>query len=164
MAIVLDRYYSETNKDDYIDFMGATTRRQVGVQIKPTVTAKVNQVKFYLSKAGTPADSIYAQIWSDGGDTPNAQVGADSAAVSEAGLSSYPTFSLKTFTFATPISLLAGTKYWIVLSSDQGVNLDNHPRIGVDASSPSYELNRSAQGNLSTWGVFDDIVPCFYEY
>lgn len=43
-----------------------------------------------------------------------------------------------TFNFATPPSLVSGTKYWLVLETSGTFDASNHVKWGADGSSPSY--------------------------
>ena len=77
-----------------------------------------------------------------------------------------PTFALKTFTFATPVPVAEGTKYWMVLNSDMTVvGGGNSVSVGYDTFSPSYSGGIWASAdNLGAWSTSSTKDLIFYEY
>jgi hypothetical protein len=84
----------------------------------PSENYDLGKVELELMKVNSPTGNIWVEIWSDNGsDDPNVQIGADSAVVAAATLSTSDGFIA--FTFSSPISLTSGTKYWIVLNDNR---------------------------------------------
>jgi len=167
MATILDQTYNESNQDDFAVYRNSNTIYLVGQQITPSISASINQVKFNLSKAASPTGNIWVEVWSDtGSNLPNAQTGIDSSTIDIATLDADPTFALKTFTFATPVPVVSGTKYWLVLNSDMTVvGGGNYVEVGYDNSSASYAGGIYAHAdNLGAWSSTSTRDASFYEY
>jgi|SRR3990167_4027328 len=166
MATILDQTYNESNQDDWAVYRNTNSIYLVGQQFTPSKSSSINQVKFYLGKVALPTGNIWVEVWSDSADSPNAQTGVDSSTSSIAALSGDPTFALITFTFATPVPVIAGTKYWLVLNSDMSVvGGGNYVAVGYDASSPSYSGGiYGFADNLGAWTTSSTKDLIFYEY
>jgi hypothetical protein len=101
----------------------------------------VKYVYFLLRKVGSPTSTIYARIYSDSGsDTPNAIL-ATSVGFNGALLRDH-SYSWVKFTFTTPFSLSAGTKYWVVF----------YPN--TSSSSNFYQLRIDENMNYPQYGYY----------
>jgi hypothetical protein len=94
------------------------------------VSAK--KVSFRLRKWGTPNGSLSLEIYSDSGGSPNASLGTATETYASGDLTTSLTWY--DFTFSSPVSLTAGT-YWFVFkgSADNGDNA-NYFAVEMDGN------------------------------
>lgn len=109
------------------DYTG--TVASLGVTLATALTGKLN-----------------AAIYSDSGsNTPNARLGTATELTN-------PTIGVNTITFGSPVSVVAGTKYWIAYASDATVVLNNTGSSGATFSA-AYASAFPASAPTVTTGV-----------
>ena len=152
MATVLDQSYTTAPNDEYrVGWDSAVDQVWEAQQIVPSVTASCNRVIFDLYKNGAPSGNLYVEIYSDSSDAPNAQTGEDSGVVAASSLGAgVANIGEITFDFATPVPLVASTKYWLVLKTTASVNADNSVSVGCSAT-PGYTTGLFARWSGSAW-------------
>jgi len=92
--------------------------------VTPSTSFPLSKIDIQLNKVNTPTGNMWVEIWSDNGsDDPLAQIGIDSSILDVSTVGSDTTH---TFTFSTPITLISGTKYWIVLNDNRGTDDVNY--------------------------------------
>jgi len=98
--------------------------------ITPTVDFAIKYVDVRLRKVGSPTDDARVHIQTDSGGSPSGTY-LGYALVSPANISSssYPWLR---FTFSTPVSVSAATKYWVVLQRAGAPSTLNYYMAGVD--------------------------------
>lgn len=110
----------------------------------PANSLPVTRVSLSLKKTGTPAGNITVEIWSSS-TGPSAIIGTASAAIAASTLTtSYVTYN---FDFSAPLSLVAGTLYYIVLKTSAGIDASNYivwqTSAGAAAGGNAYKMNGS---------------------
>jgi hypothetical protein len=80
---------------------------------------QVASVSVLTAKTGSPAGTMYAEIQTDSGGLPSGTVitNGTSASINTNVASTYPSFGMSGFVFATPPSLTNGTIYHIVIKT-----------------------------------------------
>jgi hypothetical protein len=120
----------------------------------------VNSVRVALLKVNAPTDNVSLAIYSDtGASLPNASLATADNLYNGANVST--TSSWVEFNFATPVSLSASTKYWIVLQRSGSLDLTNSYRCSVSTASSYADGGRSV--NVSgTWNAESSTIDlCF---
>src|SRR3990167_5888647 len=165
---VLDRQYI-TGDDDRGDLRRSTVPANLllGQQFTPTIGLNVIQVDLKLFKTGSPTGNIWAEIWSDSTDLPNAQIGVDSATVDVSTLGASPG-AFVTFTWVTGPSIVANTKYWIVFNGDYAQSDTVNASWMADSDESGGGFSISARSNDgSTWAAlsatFDFMFKEYYQ-
>lgn len=118
-----------------------------GIEFEATFTGTITQVKF-KTLSGTINGTWVAKLYSTTGTNPSSQIGSDSGSQAmSANNTEY------TFTFASPPSVTATTRYWIVLTPASGT-----PQITVDncANDASYKSGRHSTITSIADGQFTD--------
>lgn len=108
------------------------THTGLGQTFKPLKSLPLKRVTLPLKKVGSPVGNVWVEIWTTSGGTPSAQTGTDSAVIAAAGLTT--SFADKDFDFTTPIPLVAGTTYAIVLQGDFAVSGANYVVVNRSSS------------------------------
>jgi len=127
--------YKPTATDNLKDSRDVVVDNRVGLSktgqsllaypFTPTENYDLSKIAVQLRKVNSPTGNMWVEIYSDNGSgDPLTQIGIDSSALDVSGISTSDTYY--TFTFTTPISLTLGTKYWIVLNDDRGVDNTNY--------------------------------------
>ena len=142
MTYTLDQSY--TTGQDNADGSGVANLRRasnnneiLGQSFTPSLNYGLNRVELYLKKVDSPTGNIWVEIHADGADPSAAsQLGSDSASVDVSGVST--SYGYVAFDFTVPISLVAGTEYWMLLYGDYSLAADVGVYWGIDTSSPAY--------------------------
>ncbi|MCC4240389.1 choice-of-anchor R domain-containing protein [Thalassospira povalilytica] len=87
-----------------------------GMQFTAAASGDVTQATIDIDAVTTPGD-YHLEIWSNSGNNPSAQIGADSSTVNIASA------GVKTFTWSTGPDLVSGTVYWIILVPEGASNV-----------------------------------------
>jgi hypothetical protein len=131
---------------------GNNASAAIAQSFTPASAIEVNEVRGVLRKGGTPTDNVGLQIWSDtGANLPNASIAtADNV---YAGAAVTTTGSWLTFQFATPVSLSASTKYWIVVQRSGAEDATNRFRANYQAAGNPYAGGGLSILNAGTWSA-----------
>jgi hypothetical protein len=112
----------------------------------------VNEIRMPIAKVGTPADNISCQIYSDtGASVPNASIATADNLYNGAALSTSTTSSWLTFQFATPVSLSASTKYWMVFERSGAVDASNYYVMQRNTGSAYSGGGRATHSDAPVW-------------
>lgn len=157
MATVLDQSYA--GSIDASEQLRINADREfLVIQFVPSVSADRNQIELQIKQEGTiVAGDIWAEIWTDSGDEPNVQIGADSDKIDATTVAG--DYAFVTFTLSAPITLVKGTKYWIVLVGDYEIGA-NGIKYAVDNTSPTYSYKGCGYKGDS-WTIFAGTTRCF---
>ena len=136
----------------------STTTRQVAFSFTTIKGMDLAKVGCKLRKNGTPTDNITAYIYGDNGSgtSPAGAILGTSGAVAGSGLDA-ESYTWTEFTFSTPVTLSAGTIYWIVLARAGALSSSNYYWIGVDEGLHHLE-GRFRIFNGTSWVTRS--VPC----
>ncbi|MEM0382408.1 MAG: choice-of-anchor R domain-containing protein [Nitrososphaerota archaeon] len=102
-----------------------TKRGQQFSFASPPSSTILSRVSIYMCRVGNPTGTAYVNLYSDNNGVPGSVI----ASIGSVDVSTIPTsFSYVTFTPASPPSINAGTKYWIVFeytppNSSNDINL-----------------------------------------
>ena len=114
----------------------------------PASSVDLKYAYFLMRKQGSPTSTIYARLYSDSADTPNAIL-ATSAGVSGSTLPQY-NYTWVKFTFASAYTLTAGTKYWIVFNPNTS-SATNYYHLRIDENSNFNQPNHYAKLLQASW-------------
>lgn len=150
MSYLLDQSYitGQDNDDSGIGKLRIASNNTeiLGQSFVPTFGGRLNRVELYIKRLGSPSGNIWVEIHANGADpSAAAQLGSDSTTVSAGGIST--SYGYVAFDFATPINLVIGTTYWILLYGDYTLSGLNTVIWGTDTTSPTY-----ASGNYGRYG------------
>lgn len=161
-ASIVDSY-SETNitAGDYSTPSGGSSGQSFTANISATLTS----VQFALAKNGSPTGNVVAKIYSHTGTYGSTSqrntllATSDTFDTSTIG-TSYPTFTLTTFTFsgAQQISLVSGTYYTVDLDGT-GHNCCDF-RLGIDSTAQTHSGNPHDVNNTA----YTSLDHVFYVY
>lgn len=156
--------YSETNYSgdyiqlftDYIEYVGQSFTATAG---------NLESCKFYIAKSGSPTGSAYAELYAHTGTfgstgVPTGSPLATSDAFSVSTLTTSLALTTFNFTGINQYTMVADTKYFIVLRYNGGNNT-NYIYIGLDATSPSHAGCYVRAGGWFYDAAYD---TCFYVY
>lgn len=134
----------------------------LGQGFTPTVGQPISRIALSLKKTGTPTGNLFVEIWTSSGGAPLALLGAASANVNIATLTtSYVTYN---FDFAAPIPVVAGTEYFIVLRGTNTVN--NTDYANWQTSAGAFAGGNAYKGDAtpvwSTNGTPGQIFTAYY--
>jgi hypothetical protein len=130
-------------------FGAATIQQQAAQPFVPMATMKVDTVVAWLQKFNSPVDGVQVQLQSDDGSgEPSGTVLANSNTTSAI----LGSLSQITFTFATPVTLTAGTKYWFVFQRTGTLNDTNNWGVAIDNPSTS-EFGGFGIYDGASWGI-----------
>lgn len=126
----------------------------------------LNSCKFYLKKFGSPTGNVIATVYAHTGTfgSNGKPTGSALATSGNFDISTLTTsYALTTFTFtgANNITLVNGTKYFIVLEYSGG-DVSNHLVIGCDDTTLTHGGNYASY--TTSWGSLSIIDVCFYVY
>jgi len=166
VALIVDSY-SESNYDDAeVLYTGGDEGEG---QSFTGDGGTLSNVKFYLSKKGSPTGNSYAKIYAHTGtfgtsSLPTGSALATSGAFEVSDIATPYVFELITFTFtgADKVTLTNGTKY-VVTFEWSGGDINNWVYFGRDASSPTHDGNMSHYAS-ETWYAYSTRDACFYVY
>jgi hypothetical protein len=125
-----------------------------GVSLVPGTTLSIKYAYVVLRKVGTPLSGMTALIYSDSGGNPNAIL-ATSGIFAGSTLSS-TSYTWTMFTFATPVSLSAGTRYWLVINPNTS-SATNHYQLRVDENASFQQTGARAKRFTSSWGLIPNV-------
>jgi hypothetical protein len=138
--------YAFSNIDDIKELRQTTATALIAQAFTVDVAYEISKVKLYLSKQGTPATNVWAEIHKAQGGTSLTKgastniVGGASDNVAITGISAFPTYGWITFTFSgTKPSLSSGTTYYLVLYGDYTIDGTNYVYVGQDKIDPTFE-------------------------
>ena len=111
------------NADRDFTYTDAGVTEKFAIQFTPaiSITRNMYQVSVTLTQDGSADGTIHAEIWSDSGGEPDAQIGLDSDVVYNKDITTDANGEIITFTFASMASradLTNGVDYWIVLATE----------------------------------------------
>jgi hypothetical protein len=122
-ALVLKDSYT-TSGNDMWSLRYDTSYQLQAIQFQASSSYAVKEAHVWQKKVGSPTGNIKASIYSDNGDgRPDANLG-DSNNNDVSALTT--SFTERTYTFSTPVSLTNGVLYWIVLSGDYTISTSNY--------------------------------------
>lgn len=148
----------------------AAARTGLAQSFKPKHALPIARVALSLKKTGAPTGNIWVEIWSNSVGTPSAQIVSDSAVIDISTLTG--SFASYNFDFTTPVPVVAGTTYYVVLQGDNAINgaayatWENSGSNNYSEGSPFKEdgsavwtangtsdhvFNTQYQGGWSTW-------------
>jgi len=125
-----------------------TTNRWAAQQFTPVKSDKLECVAIYLRKSGSPADLV-VKITADNGTKPGVQLSAVTIPSSQIGTSA----GWYVIDLTTPVNLVNGTKYWIVLHQASTVSSSSHYYRWYYSSSDSYPngVRKTSTNGGSSW-------------
>lgn len=106
----------------------------------------VTSVDVYLDKVGSPTDSLTVAIQSNAGTVPD-DVDLASASVLSSVISTTPAY----YSFNVPVSLTAGTTYWVVVRRVGALDLSNYVRWAANSADQLPNPAGTAQHNGTNW-------------
>lgn len=164
MVILIDSY-SETNQDN-VYFLYGALNTTVGQAIVNINSVNLIQAKFYIKKTLNPTGTCRAVVYMCTGipGSTGKGIGSVLAGSDTIDVTILPTsYTLTSFTFSTPYTLLANTNYVIGLEYTGG-NATNHVDIGVNGGAGG----AGHPGNTCTatpgWTSVSNRDTCFYTY
>jgi len=177
MAVTLIDSYSEANQDGYACLQDnhpsdSTYYSSVAqsFQVLADKYYRLNNVKFYLRKYGSPTGIAYAVLYKHSGvfGTSSKPTGAVLATSDGIDVSTLTTsYQLITFTFTGEqrYKLKAGEYYCIAFNAPATgtINPDNNIDVGLDGTASTHDGN-SAQFYLAAWDNEAIHDLCFYVY
>jgi len=112
----------------------------------PTASKNANSVRVYMNPAtGTIQNTdISCDIYSDTSGSPNASLGTTTAV---SGVPANGASGWVTFTFSSPVSVTAGTQYWIVLKNPSTAS------ASPATVYPTYSYGNQGTGPVTTEGI-----------
>ncbi len=163
MASIIDSY-SESNQDTSTSYGGG--QDYVGQSFTGD-GGTLNSAVFYLKKTESPDGNMYAHIYAHTGtfgtsSIPTGSPLATSDAIAASSLST--SFQLISFTFSgvNKITITNGTKYVVVLETNNSQSYPNYIDLGDDNSSPTHAGNYSYYQSSTWYAGTRDLI--FYVY
>jgi len=141
-------YMNETSTafvDAEIYGSGGLQEEQASNFIIPAGGGIVTSVIMYLKKNNSPADNVVCEILADSGGNPT---GASQGTVSVAASTVPTSVGAVTFTFASPLTLTAGT-YWVKASRSGSRDTTNRVTLANDGASATAN---DKVNNSGVWG------------
>lgn len=112
----------------------------------PGSSVSVVQASVKLAFSGTSA-TVTAYIYNDSGGSPGTSLGASNSIT----LSSSGTTALNNFIFLTPVPVISGTTYWLVITS-YSTSVGSLV-VAVNAGGSANVKTNSALGGAGVWGT-----------
>jgi hypothetical protein len=130
-----------------------TAKDKLAQSFQISTAQALSSLGIYLRKIGSPTGTLTLRIESDAAGSPSGSLadGNGETTLAESSLST--SFASVTFTFSTPPSILSGTTYWLVLSTDRSASATDFVAWGADASSPGYAEGEMKSYASSTWSA-----------
>ena len=127
-----DGFYANYGPGPGVHPYSKTSYELVAQSFRPNISVVLKHIYFRVNKVGAPGTDPSARLYSDVGNTPSAVL-ATTASIARASIPTlgFPWFC---FTFATPYTLTAATKYWLVARSG-AVNAANYYQLRTDETS-----------------------------
>lgn len=131
---------------------GTTSTPKIGQSFTPDHDMSVTSVTTIISKSGAPTDDVTVEIRSDASNTPGGTVLGTSAAINGATMTTTtPDWeNVREFTFSTPVSLTASTKYWLTFQRSGSADNTNSFQIATGFLL-GYAGGDLAQYNGTSW-------------
>ncbi len=147
---IYDSAIEQTQNDGTLANIGnASSSTQVAQSFTPSSSVSIAQAGVYCAKIGSPTDNIVAEIRSDSSGVPSSTVLATSDSVASADISGN---AYVHFTFSSPASLSASTKYWLVLKRSGSVDASNYVVVGMHSGN-KYASHGVSTYNGSSWSA-----------
>jgi len=169
LALTTIDSYSETNKDGH-EGIGNTIDLYSQSFAVSVAGQELDSVKFYLAKYGSPTGNIVVRLYAHTGtygtsSVPTGSILATSDVVDITTLTTFPTFSLITFSFtgAERYALSNSTNYTAVVYFTGG-DANNNAMVGVDGSSPTHGGNFANYPDGGSWTAVSGEDAPFYVY
>ena len=135
---------------NYQDFGLEATPDKLESAISFTVSASCNvtAVGLYLSRTAGRTQDARAKIYSDAAGTTTPGTLIDTGSTISSGISVYTSFAWATSTFSTPVSLVAGTTYWLAADAvgDSAVEI-----LVWGIGGAAVETSRAYDGGTGLW-------------
>lgn len=128
----------------------------VGIIPRSTVTSST--IYAAICKTGTPSDNIQITVQTDSSTAPSGTpiTNGTSTAVTGASLST-SSITYQAFSFSSPFTLTAGTRYWIVFERTSSLSDTNYYYIGGDSASGTSSTHDYAsflaQVHIGSWST-----------
>jgi hypothetical protein len=151
----LDGLYANHGPGPGASYLGNGTISLVAQSFTPAKSVKVKYAYVMLRKIGNPTSNITASIYSTSGDAPSTQL-ALSGTFAGSTLGDTD-FTWVKFTFATPYTLTAATKYWLVITPNTSSS-SNCYSIRIDENASYIQPKHYAKRFTSSWGYLPSVT------
>ncbi len=141
----------------------AAARTGLAQSFKPDYSLPVARIALSLKKTGTPTGNIWVELWSDSPGSPDAQLLSDSAVIDISTLTG--AFASYNFDFATPIPVVAGTTYYVVLQASNAIDGASYAQW-ENSGSNNYSDGSPFKNDGSSWsanGTSDHVFNTQYQ-
>ncbi|MEN9647514.1 MAG: hypothetical protein RLY57_318 [Candidatus Parcubacteria bacterium] len=129
-----------------VNFRNVSASRDLAQSFQVSDTSPLGKVGFYIKKTGSPADATI-KIVADSAGTPSSTVmPIGTATLSAGGVTT--SYGWVDVTFATPVSLIPSTRYWIIVQSSTQ-SATNYYTIGANTSTSTNNAKTGTFGG--TW-------------
>jgi len=148
----------------------ASTAEARAQSFTPSGSISLAGINLGVAKSGSPTDNVYVEIHADSSSLPSGTVLGTSDVIAGASVQTEAVGSIQTFTFSSPVSLSASTRYWFVLRRSGSVDASNYFLIrnynGADAPYASHGLSTLNTGVWSAESTVNDLqfqlITAFY--
>jgi hypothetical protein len=171
-AVIINDLLQSYVDDGYI--LGRATNGQqetqnLAISITPRSNVTAQSILLYLAKQGTPTGNISVQIQTDSSGSPSNTPITNGTSNNVAASGIVTSFSLVTIAFASAFSLVAGTKYWIVIKESDNSDSNNICIAGTSSPAENWQGQGGAYAEFAgmkalstTWSNADaGFVPFF---
>lgn len=162
MASTLDQQYTGPATTD-TGLRRDTDRVYQAARFTPTFSGGLTQLEFYCARNGTPSGNMWVEIWNNNAGVPGNKIGGNSGSVSVGTVSTSVNWVSHAWSSNYP-QVTAGATYWLVLSGDYSLDINNHirPQYGT-ASASGIDAKR---GNATpTWATeFSNTQMLYKQY
>lgn len=150
---VLDWDFNDVADTNMGDADGSTRRAQSFTFTDAAATTiKVEKIRVFMQKVTAPTDNLTIEIHGNSTNKPDNISQGASSNVSGAGLST--TYKWIEFTFASPVTVTTGTKYWAVMRRSGANDAVNYYQIGsYGADKYSSHGNSTYTASTTTWSA-----------
>lgn len=136
---------------------GATNGLRGAQSFLTGIAGELETVKITGWKIGSPTDNLYVKIYAYGDGTPeNGSLLGTSNAIDGSTLTGSPV--LKTFTFATPVTINNATSYFFVVSRDGAADASNRYAFNAHTPNTDYSDGVGWSLNASWTSVNSDFI------
>ena len=130
-VIINDLFQSQFDGMNYCGMLAIDQAQKLATAITPRSNVTIGTIYAVLAKVGNPSDNIQITIQSDSAGSPSGSTITNGTSNPIAGSSlSSSTATYSAFTFSTPFSLTAGTKYWVVFERTSTTSSTNYYLVG----------------------------------
>lgn len=140
---------SQTTQDTYAQLRSSTATTKLAQGFQPGTTGLCEMIDILGYRTGTPSGNIWLTIEADAAGVPSGTPLATSDKLVVTDMSSG--LGNIRFPFRTPVSLTAGTQYWIVMQGDYTVHASNNFVWSAKGGASSYAGGSYATYNPTTW-------------